>query len=558
MNHRFSRFAALVAAFFALLQIQTSAAASLTADSAIRGVTVYHDRAVVTRQASFDLSAGMVDVVFEKLPGGLMTESLQVSGQGTAQVTILEVTPRQIFVDTTPNDRARVLETQLRAFGKDRRSLEDRAKLLETQRASVDFAESALLASNGKETARPTIAEATTVLSFTHEQRTRIAAEIAALDEQRFDLGAKIVAVENQLKEVQRPLRNVTSAVTIRLEVSTSGKFDLVLGYAVPNASWAPHYDARANSTAATVALGYYAVVAQNTGEEWKNVALTLSSAQPSRGGAAPELPAWDLKLGNRMPVRPDPASTILGFSAGNLAPLGAGTPMTNDGFAAGEAIPKLARAAQATMEQATTSASFKIVTPVTVPSDGSAQKFPITSLALAANLEYATTPKLRTAAFLTAKVVNSSDYPLLAGPMNVFLDGTFVATSALDSVMGGEKFVLALGADEGIAVKHKRLQRFTENTGLTGGGRRITYEYRLTLQNNKKTPVQVVVSDQIPVSFHEKIVVRQLAPDAKDNKPVEGILKWTLDLKPGEKRELPLKFTIDYPGDTPVTGLEM
>ena len=192
------------------------------------------------------------------------------------------------------------------------------------------------------------------------------------------------------------------------------------------------------------------------------------------------------------------------------------------------------------------------------IPSDNSPQKIPVTTAALAANPEYLTTPKLQAAAFLTAKAVNSSDFPLLTGAMNVFLDGTFVATSTLRTVMPGEKFDLALGADEGISVRHKRVQRFTEDTGLTSSGKRVTYEYILTLQNNKKTAARVIVADQIPVSRNEKIVVKQLAPDTKELKPApDGTLKWTLDLKPAEKRELTLKFSIDHPNDVQVTGLE-
>ena len=166
--------------------------------------------------------------------------------------------------------------------------------------------------------------------------------------------------------------------------------------------------------------------------------------------------------------------------------------------------------------------------------------------------------PKRVATAYLTAKVVNTSEFPLLAGAMNVFLDGTFVATSGLRTVMAGEKFDLALGADEGISVKHKRVNKFTEDTGLTSSGKRVTYEYLITIQNNKKTAERVIVADQVPVSRNEKVVVKVLAPDAKDVKPTdEGTLKWTLDLKPAEKRELTIKFTVDYPKDVDVSGLE-
>jgi uncharacterized protein (TIGR02231 family) len=221
-------------------------------------------------------------------------------------------------------------------------------------------------------------------------------------------------------------------------------------------------------------------------------------------------------------------------------------------------AVELSATLAQATVDQTATSASFKIAAASSVPSDNSPQKIPVTTAALAANPEYLTTPKLQPAAFLTAKVVNTSEFPLLGGAMNVFLDGTFVATSALRTVMAGEKFDLALGVDEGISVKHKRVKRFTEDTGLTNSGKRVTYEYLITLQNNKRTAAHVIVSDQIPVSRNEKIVVKQLAPDAKEIKPTpEGVLKWTLDLKPAEKRELTVKFSIDHPNDVQVTGLE-
>jgi uncharacterized protein (TIGR02231 family) len=216
------------------------------------------------------------------------------------------------------------------------------------------------------------------------------------------------------------------------------------------------------------------------------------------------------------------------------------------------------AEMARATIEAGATSASFKIGVAATIPSDNSAQKVPVTSARLTTQPEYATVPKQLTTAYLTAKVFNNSEFPLLAGPMNVFLDGTFVATSQLGTVMAGEKFDLALGADEGISVKHKRVQKFTEETGLMSKSTRITYEYLLTIQNNKRTTERVVVTDQVPVSRNELIIVKVLAPDAKTAAPdAEGLLKWTLDLKPAEKRELTVKFTVEYPNGTNVTGLE-
>jgi uncharacterized protein (TIGR02231 family) len=214
--------------------------------------------------------------------------------------------------------------------------------------------------------------------------------------------------------------------------------------------------------------------------------------------------------------------------------------------------------AVEATVDTGTTSATFRIAVPTSIASDNSLQKVPVTTTRLAAELVYQTTPKRMTTAYLSAAVNNTSEFPLLAGNMNVFLDGTFVATSRLETVMPGEKFDLALGADEGIAIEHKRVQKFTQQTGLISKSTRLTYEYLITVRNNKRTPARVAVTDQVPLSRNEKVVVRVQNPPEREAKPdAEGLLKWTFDLAPGAKRELTVRFTVDHLNDVNVIGLE-
>jgi len=537
-------------------------AAPFSAPSSINAVTVYTDRAIVTRAAALDLSAtGVVEVTFEKLPANLLDQSLQVSGRGAAQVTILDVTARAAYVNFTPNERVKAIEDELRALAKQRRVLDDRANVLKSQEGSLSKLETAATAAPNKDSApRLSIDESAKLLLFLEEQRGKLTAERQSLDTQLEELAAKVEAAQRKLNELRGAGGRSTKTVTVRLDAATMGKFDLALSYTVPGASWTPSYDARVNSNEKTIALAYYGLVRQNTGEDWKDVALTLSTARPGMGGAAPEVRPWTVDV---FVPRPEPVAMQMVTGAREMrmktasAPAGGVMMMQALADSPAEAN-KDATFATATVDQAATSASFKISAPSSVPSDNSPQKIPVTTAALAANPEYLTTPKLQPAAFLTAKVVNTSEFPLLSGPLNAFLDGTFVATSALRTVMPEEKFDLALGVDEGISVKHKRVKRFAEDTGLTNSGKRVTYEYLLTLQNNKKAAARVVVADQIPVSRNEKIVVKQLAPDAKEFKPTaEGALKWTLDLKPAEKRELTVKFSIDYPNDVQVAGLE-
>lgn len=544
---------------FSLLSVVLAArlpAAALNADSQVTAVTVYADRAVVTRTASLDLpSAGPAEIVFDRLPANLIDASLQASGQGTAATTLGDVTARQTYVDTTPNDRVKALEDQIRSVARDERTAADRAAVLAEQRDFV-LKIQASTASPAKDAPPPTSPEVwQKLLTFTDDQLNKIAAETASLDTQREDLRAKHAALEQQLAELRGSGGRSYKSVTVRVDASAAGHLDLTLRYAVTGASWTPTYDARVQSSQATVRLAYFGLVRQNTGEDWRGVSLVLSTARPALGGGAPELSPWIVEKREILPVgaRSDEgAVTLEPFAVSTMGSLAARKAAT------ARAVPELREMAAAPVVVASqaTSATFTIPAQTDLPSDNAPHKVPIGTLALKADLRYSATPKLVPAAFLTADVANTSEFPLLAGPMNVFLDDTFVAASRLRTVMPGEKFDLALGVDEGVSVKRRLNNRLTENTGLVNRGQRITYDFTFILQNNKKTVVPLVLRDQLPVSRHEKIVVKLLAPE--DVKPAEdGTLEWKLTLAPGEKRELPFKFSVEYPNDLPVSGLE-
>ena len=543
----------LILALTALLAVLPGLRAA-SFDSTISAVTVYTDRAVVTRTATSPLTAGINELVFTNLPAGLLDQSLQVSATGSTAATILDVSAKQLFQAATPDPRAKGLESQIEQLQQKDRTLVDRSNVLRGQSDLITRLQaSAVALGTGEKSERPNLDEVKNVLTYGQDQLLEIAASIQDIEQKRTELSEQINALQNQLGSLRNSGNKSVKTVVVRVQAADAGTLTLALNYTVGGASWTPGYDARVLTGDKALQLGYFGNVRQNTGEDWNNVALTLSTAQPSLGGSAPDLGVWNLDVWQQ-PVRPAPMVSAMeassdkdyGYLKANAAA------RTRIGMEIQSGV------AQATVDTAATSATFKIAVPTSIPSDNSVQKVPVTTIDLKAAMTYATTPKLREAAFLSAKVFNNSDYPLLRGAMNVFLDGTFVATSRLDTTMPGEKFDLALGADEGISVKHQRIKKFAEETGVFSKDNRITYEYLITIQNNKRTTERVIVTDQVPVSRNEKIVVKVSAPAEKEMKPdAEGKLKWTLDLKPGEKRELTVKFTVDYPTDIKVDGLE-
>jgi len=542
--------------------------------SQLTSATVYRDRAIVTRVARVDLANGETQLSFEKLPTGLVEQSLQVSGHGTASATILDVSARTTFVEATPDARIAALEDEIKGVDKKLRALNDRAAVLEQQRALLGRIETTVTTPPGKDsttTIRPTFDDWQKLLTFADDNRSKLAAEQQTLDTQREEITAKLNALNEQLNQLRGQTGGGRSykTVIVRVSAAKAGSLDLSLSYAVPGASWTPSYDARLRGEERAVELTYFGIVRQSTGEDWKNVALTLSTARPSLGGGAPELNPWFVDVEEPVVLSPfsvsKKAKSVHAERQQFNMVASAPAPMVTGGMAVDEL--KDASLATATVDNSATSASFKIAAAATILSDNTPQKVGIANAKLAAKLQYQSTPRAQETAFLSAYVNNTTDFPLLAGSMNTFLDDTFIAASSLKTVMPGEKFELALGADESIAIKRKLVNRFAEDTGLTSSGRRVTYEFLTTITNNKKTTERIVFKDLVPISRNEKIVVKLIGPNPKDvgtkDKPKEvsleedGEMVWRIDVTPGEKREISFKFSVDYPADVTPTGLE-
>jgi uncharacterized protein (TIGR02231 family) len=560
-----------------LLPCLPAAHCATPVESTITAATVYSDRAVVTRTATVDLAMGENLLLFDNLPLSLMEDSLQFSGHGSASATILDVNAESSVVETVTNEKVKALEDDLAANKRQIRALDDRVAVLNTER---DYVKGMLNSatgpgSGGRDAAvapRPSLEDWQKLYAYSDDTLGKISSEVRSIDDQRTDLNAKKAVIEGQLDSMRGARTKSVMRVKVRVDAATAGKFDVALKYAIPGVSWVPTYTARLNSEERSVELGYFGMVRNGTGEDWKDIALTLSTAKPGLGGGAPELPPWIVDI-----RQPEEVTTLGGFSFENEKRLKAQvetskrarSPAPDNGpLSASRDEGSLAVfEVQAAVAMNATSATFLIPGTVSVPANNSMQRVSISAAKLAATLQYDAAPRLMETAFLSAGVANTTDYPFLAGLMNTFLDGTFIASSRMKTVMPGEKFDLHLGADEGIAVKRKLVNRLTENTGLTGGGRRVTYDFLLTFTNNKRATERLTFRERIPVSRQEKIEVKLLAPEedavgTKENpkevtRDEEGLLVWRFELRPAEKREIPLRFSVSYPAEIDVSGLE-
>ncbi len=527
-------------------------AATIPADYRLTAVTVYADRAVVTREAEVTLPQGESEVEFVNLPANINEASLQAEAYGASGLTLLETRLKTVFRKLPANERLNELQLQLATLEKQGKELDDRARLLVENQAFLNNIQKYYFNTpspkSGTEAVTPerlSPEEWSKIWAFYEQGYAASQKESRALTEQQRELQKEMQVVRDQINKLTANSERNTRSLFVRLS-GPSGKARLNIAYEVYGASWYPAYDARLG-TDRMLALNYFGVVNQSTGEDWTDVALTLSTARPSLGATVPELYPWRVEV--QEPVL---------YQTKAVRSVAAPAAMAMEAYAAGVMDNELrSEVATATVESEATSASFVVPGKITVASDNEPRKVAITTTSLPAVLNYQSVPKHNAVAFLSAKMKNTTDFPFLAGEVSTFLGGRFVATAPMKTVMPSEEFELPLGADEGISVKHQLVNRFNEDTGLTNKNRRITYEYLITIQNNKTTAEKITFRDQYPISSNEKIVVKLLSPDEKSaTREADGKLVWTWDLKPGEKREARLKFSVEYPKDISVVGI--
>ncbi len=530
------------------------AAADVSPRSKIAGVTVYPDRATVTREASLALPAGETTVVLSSLPFNLIPASLRATGRGTAPVRILGMESAAETLDAALRPEVRELQAAIEAKEREAQAARDRIGAVELQESFLVsvVATSGPAASRDAAAGRPDPAAWDRVLEFLG---TKTAAFRAAKLEAAAALKtreAELAALKERLAALHPGRATQTRVVRVHLDAPRPGDFTLSVAYTVPNARWTPLYTLRAMPETKEIELGLSGTVAQWSGENWEGVPASLSTASPALAAEPPALAPWILEIFRQRPMMQrakamkDEAEGAVG---GVLAEAPASMPAPPP--------PVEATAAVAEVLESGLHLDFKVPAALNVPSDANPHRVPIDGRNVAATFDYVTAPKTREAAYLRATVVNTLPYPLLPGPADLFIGQDFVGSNPLPAVAAGEEAKMFFGQDDQVKVTREQVRRERSQSGLLSKSEELALGYRITVRNFRKAPVRIDVLDQIPVSQDEKIEVQDVTmTPAPSKKGEDGLLTWTLELAPGEKKEIALGFRVKFPRDAPIRGI--
>lgn len=513
-------------------------------DSKITNVTVFLNKAQVTREVKTRIEAGKMDLILSGLTSQLDPSSIQVAGKGS--FLILGIRHQQNYLNEFN------VPVKLKAL-KDSLIYYQRNLSLEQSQKEILNKEEQMLLSNqkiGGTNQNLTVAELRAMADFYRSRLGEIVNSRMKQDEKVKSINEHILRLQRQINSENELYSKNTSEIVISVSANSVTAATLEVNYVVANAGWYPIYDLRAINTKSPIQLNYKANVFQRTGEEWKNVNLILSTANPNQSGLKPELYPWYLDFYNP-----------IAYKQYNNKALGRGmrSEATSEDMAfemeIAEAAPAQSMAELVSRVQTSLNTEFIIALPYTVASSSKPTLVDIQSNEVKAEYSYSVVPKLDADAFLIAKATGWEEFSLLPGEANIFFEGTFVGKTFIDPNAIGDTLSVSLGRDKRIVVKREELKDLTSKKFI-GSNLREEHSWEISVRNTKAEPVTITVEDQLPVTKNKDIEVTSLDNGGAKFEPVSGKLIWKLTLQPNETKKVTYRYEVKYPKDKQISGL--
>lgn len=527
----------------AALLLPFSLFSQTSVDSKITDVTVFLSRAQVHRTAKVSVKTGEQQIVLKDLTQALDPNSIQVTGN--PNYTILSVKHQVNYLEdksVSPEIRVKQDSLELLEFKlSTRRSLrnvyqEEKTMILANK--EIKGKDNVLLAEDLQE-----------ISDFYRSRLTEIEYKLLDIVIEEKEITDEINRIRNHLNQLRSRQNVASSDILISILGNRQASSDLEVSYMVNNAGWFPVYDIRAEDVDNPVELTYKGKVFQSTGTDWNDVMLTLSTGNPAIGGQAPELTAWYLHLQEAAIKSYGNNYRFNGKKAKQPAAAYEEVEMDGALFYAESAADLTATV------QNTITTEFAISVPYDIPSDNQRYEVETKRINLPAGFEYFAIPKLDKDAFLLANVTDWQKHNLLPGESNIYFKGTYVGNAFIDPAITSDTLALSLGRDKSVVIKRDRIEDLCKTKTL-GGKKTTTKAYRITVHNTKSVGISIKLEDQIPLTKTNEIEITVDEKSGAKYDETTGRLEWDMDLTPGEKREVELKFTVKYPKKKIISNL--
>lgn len=526
---------------FILLNVQTQAQ-EIRVKSKIQSAEVYLSQASLKHQSNnFNLTKGHQVVIVEDIATSVIPNTIQISGKGNFVILSSQF---QLNYITSKNVSKKIQQ------------LEDTLEILQNKKSTLDIQiktfddEENMLLSNKSIGGQNTGVSVTELEKMANFYRNRL----NDVRNKKAELLPKIKKLKEQIDNMQHQLNELNAQKNkpvgeIQVEIYANDNVNnavLNVEYICNNAYWYPEYEIRVNDLKQPAQLLLKAQVVQNTGIDWNNIQLSLSTSAPNMSHNKPELMPWWLNY----EYYPKPTYKSKGrfkeeqkqSVAYSEAPAVAGDEI---------AITKSAENAYEYTQSSekSTTQQYQIQIPVNIPANNKPARIDVQNQNIDARYTYYTAPKLSEYAYLIAQITDWEKYNLMSAPLYIFIESSYIGQSDINADITKDTLQISLGIDKNISVKRQLVKKYNEKK-IIGNHRKETRGYEIVVRNKKKYPIDIIIEDQIPLSSLQEIEIELLESSNANYDKTIGKLQWKLTLQPDEEKKIQFKFSVKYPKD--------
>jgi uncharacterized protein (TIGR02231 family) len=512
----------------------------------VKAATVYFNAAELSQTTSVTLPAGASEIVIKNVAVNLNESSVQIGAPASVTVLSVQFTNNYISeyeIDTKSpalkkvKDSISLVQKEIQKISNAINS-ENKAIALLDQNQQVAGVNSGL-----------NVAELMKMVDYYKNKQLEIANTINTLSEKNQKLNEILEKLNNKLQvDTSKEEKTSSGKLIVQVMNETAGIVPLDITYLTNTAAWNPFYDLRAESVTSPINMMYKAQVVQNTGIDWKKVKLTLSSGYPNQNNQAPILSSWFLRnnvaIQNGYYKEQSKMNQLQGAVASPVVLEEVSVQVTGMGSKKKSSVSDYTTVAENQLN-----VSFDIDIPYDILSNGKIHSVSLKEIKLPASYKFYSVPKVEKDAFLLAEIADYSKYNLLRGEANIIFEGMYVGKTFIEPNQTSDTLNLSMGRDKKVSIKREKVDD-KSGTKFLSSKKEQTFTYDITVRNNKKEAIQLLLKDQYPLSTDKEIEVELLQSDNAKINTETGILTWQLQLKANETRKIRISYKVKYPKD--------
>jgi uncharacterized protein (TIGR02231 family) len=502
-------------------------------------VTLYAKGAELSATATTQIPAGESDIILMQVAKDIHPASINID-VGSKAMILATTLKNDYLVNYPESAQVKALKQQLQQL---QTKLDDK-----NIRLAVIEEEISLLTGNRidhlKKTTSP-ITEAANIIHFIRENLTQALSAKTALIQEIKHITDDIDNIQHQLINEQGQTQEFTPVIILKIYAEKAVTLPISISYVTYSAGWEQSYDLRVQDINTPAHLTYKANIYQDTGFDWQNIDLTLSTANPTDNSQITPLIPWVISIKNN-----DHDSDYNRLYSSKLV-----SKATMSMMAISDEQ-HLALTDYISINTQGINQQYHIQLPFTLKGHSQDNVVILKETEVAATYQYVATPKLDNNAYLLAKISDWQHLDLLPGKAMIFFANKYVGEQLIATTQVADTLDIALGRDKNIYIQRQQNTNQLSKPSFLGKNVSQKFAYTIDIKNAKTLPVTMTIYDQLPVIQNERIRLDNIQYSGAIYNKENGFLSWTLTLNPNEQKQLPFSFNVTYPQGSVVSGL--